>query len=60
MLKRYTAVHVLKIDCVSILRGKRRLVDQLKYPCRAGQGILQLSHNAGDLIKRLCVLVRIA
>ena len=35
MLQRYTAVHVLKIDCVGILRGKRRLVDQLKYPCRA-------------------------
>ena len=60
MLQRYTAIHVLKIDCVGILRGKRRLVDQLKYPCRAGQGILQLGHNAGNLIKRLRVLVRIA
>ena len=60
MLKRYTAVHVLKIDCVGILRGKRRLIDQLEYTGRTGQGILQLGHNTGNLIERLGILVRVA
>ena len=36
------------------------LLDELKKPCRAGNRVLKLGHNARNLIERLCVLARIA
>ena len=60
MLQLYAAIHNLEIDCVGILRGKRRLIDQLEYTGCTGQGILQLGHNTGNLIERLGIMVRVA
>ena len=36
------------------------LVDKLEHTARAGQGVLQLRHHAGDLVKGLGVLVGVA
>ena len=60
VFKLYIALRVFKHLRILCIRHLRLLVDQLKDPRRAGKRILQLRHNAGNLVEGLCVLVCIA
>ena len=55
----HLAAHVLQRLRVGRVRLLRRLVDQLKDAARARQRVLQLRDDAGDLVERLGVLVRV-
>ena len=50
------------LRCLGIRRVGHllRLLDKLKESRRAGNRVLELGHNARNLVERLCVLTRIA
>ena len=60
MCKIHASFHIPQTDCIVLIRYLRFFLDQCEDPGRTGKGILQLRHNARDLVKRLRVLVRIA
>ena len=60
MLKRHAAVEMLHHCRLFGIRALGLLLDQFKYPRRAGKGILQLRDHARNLIKGFRILVRIA
>ena len=60
ILQRNISVHGIQNNGVLCLRQLRLLCDQLENTGRAGQRVLQLGHDAGNLVERLCVLVGIA
>ena len=58
--KRHTPVGMVQCDRVRRVRRLRRLVDQFKHAPRACHRVLQLGHDAGNVVEGLCVLVGIA
>ena len=68
-LRRVAKAHMVKLDAAVFGRGgvqrpgvggvgaDGRLVDQVKHPLGAGQGVLQLGHHAGNVVEGLGVLV---
>ena len=53
----HAALHRLGTLGILRLRAALRGLNQLEYAARAGKGVLQLRHHAGNLVKGLGVLV---
>ena len=60
LLDGHLPLGVLEHPGVGVVGDLGPLLNQLEHPARAGQGVLQLCHHAGNLIKGLGVLVGIA
>ena len=53
----HLSCHILKLRCVFRFGNLGFFLDQFKDPGRTGKGVLQLRDHAGNLIKRLGILV---
>ena len=60
MFCRYIALCIRQHICIFRIRDLGRLLDQFKNPARTGNGILQLRNDCGYIVKRLCILIRVA
>ena len=59
-MHRHIALGVGEGHGVRLVGGLRRLLDQFKEPLGAGKSILQLRHNARDLVEGLGILIGVA
>ena len=56
----YRSLYLRKLDRIRAVRFLRLSLHQFKYSGGTGDRILQLCDDAGNLVKRLCVLIGIA
>ena len=60
VLCRHISFYILQLHCILRLRRLGFLLDQLKDPGSAGNGVLKLRHHSRDLVERFGILVGVA